>query len=419
MTAFDRIERRMPEVFDDLAAARVPDYFDDMLRQTARTRQRPAWSALERWLPMGVIARPIPIRPLPWRLIPVVALLGLVAAAALLWVGSRPRALPAPFGLARNGALLIGTADGDIVTVDPMTGRTTPLISGPTADAGPFYSYDGRRFVFDRAPPGSRNYTESSSLYIANADGSEVRELFPGGTGFSFSWLPNSDRVLITSMVGGKGAISIGNVKDQTTTDIRLDLDVASASWRPNHDQVIVTANAGDKRTFWVVDADGTGLRQIPASEDAIDEPTLSPDGNKLAYAAWPPTAECQIRVVDIDVGDDHAITTEDQDGYVWQTPQFSPDGNHLVVLRFIAHADPAVAQLAIMDVATGSVTVMGPESGEPQPAAIFSPDATSIVVDYPALKQTWMFDADGQHGHVAPFSAVGGAGATWQRLAP
>ena len=46
------------ELIDELAAAGVPDYFDDMLRTTTQARQRPAWSNLERWLPMGVIARP-------------------------------------------------------------------------------------------------------------------------------------------------------------------------------------------------------------------------------------------------------------------------------------------------------------------------------------------------------------------------
>src|SRR5215210_6578343 len=131
MTAFDRIERRLPELIDEVAAASIPDYFDDMLRQTARARQRPAWSSLERWIPMGAIARPLPVRPVPWRAILLVALIGLLAAASLIYVGSRQR-VPAPFGPARNGALTIGTADGDLVTVDLSTGNTTPLITGPT-----------------------------------------------------------------------------------------------------------------------------------------------------------------------------------------------------------------------------------------------------------------------------------------------
>ena len=131
MTAFDRVERHLPELFDEIAGAGIPDYFDDMLQSTTQARQRPAWSSLERWLPMGVIARPLPIRPIPWRLIAVAALLVVLAAATLVYVGSR-RVAPPPFGLARNGALLIGTADGDIVTVDPATGRAVPVVSGST-----------------------------------------------------------------------------------------------------------------------------------------------------------------------------------------------------------------------------------------------------------------------------------------------
>ena len=60
MTAFERFEREIPSLMDEIAPPRLPDYLDDMLRQTGRTRQRPAWASPERWLPMDVIARPAP-----------------------------------------------------------------------------------------------------------------------------------------------------------------------------------------------------------------------------------------------------------------------------------------------------------------------------------------------------------------------
>lgn len=417
MTAFDRIERRLPELIDELASAGIPDYFDKMLRVTAQSRQRPAWSALERWLPMGVIARPLPIRPMPWRLIAIVALIGLLAAATLVYVGSQRR-VPPPFGPAGNGALIIGTADGDIVTVDPTTGRTTPLISGPTIDGGPFYSNDGQRFVFDRGVSGS----DATTLFIANADGSGVRALFAAGTDVNwFDWMPNSDRVLMTTTIGGKGTISIVNVADRKTTQLPLDLDVTAASWRPNHDQIVVTARDGDNSTFWVVNSDGKGLRRIQVSEYAINEPTLSPDGTRLAYATWEPTSlPGRIRVVNIDTGSDHALTTDDGDGAVWQSPQFSPDGTKLLLNRFNAGSDPVTSQLAVMAVdGDGSASVMGPTTENPAANTFFSPDGNRILAEYPALKTTWMFDADGRNGHEAPFSAIGGAGASWQRRAP
>jgi virginiamycin B lyase len=99
MTAFDRLEARIPELMDELAPARVPDYFDDMLRQTAGTRQRRAWLSIERWVPVGVIARSAPVRQIPWRLIAIAAVVVLAAAAALVLIaGSWRRTPPAPFG---------------------------------------------------------------------------------------------------------------------------------------------------------------------------------------------------------------------------------------------------------------------------------------------------------------------------------
>jgi Mrp family chromosome partitioning ATPase len=81
MTSFDRIEQRMPELMADLASAGVPDYFDSMLQQAAATRQRPAWASLERWLPMGAVARTDTLRSPALRPILVLLLLGHVAIA--------------------------------------------------------------------------------------------------------------------------------------------------------------------------------------------------------------------------------------------------------------------------------------------------------------------------------------------------
>ena len=419
MTAFDRIERRMPELMDELASAGIPDYFDDMLQQTAQARQRPAWSALERWIPMGVIARPLPLRPIPWRPIAILALIGLLAAATLfVYVGSRPH-VPAPFGPAANGALIIGNTDGDIVSVDPATGKATALISGPTGDGGPYFSNDGRRFVFDRGE--FRPATSAvSALSIANADGSGVRELFPAGTDIGwFEWAPNGERALITPKVDGKGTISLVDLADGKSTTLPLDLDVTAASWRPNHDQIVVTAKAGDNSTYWVINADGSGEpRQVLVSEYAINEPTLSPDGTRLAYATWEPVAG-PIRVVDIDKGGDRPLATTDvYHTYLWQGPQFSPDGTKLLVHRFVQNTDPVVSQLVVIAVdGDGSEITVGPTTVNPQPDATFSPDGTRILATFPTTTTTWIFDSDGRNGRQMPLTAI--AGASWQRRAP
>ena len=410
MTAFDRIERQLPVLLDELGAAGVPDYFDDMLRTATQARQRPAWSSLERWIPMGVIARPLPIRSIPWRLIAVAALLVALAAAALVYVGARHVA-PPPFGLAGNGALLIGTAEGDIVTVDPASGRTTAVISGPTFDGGPFYSHDGQRFVFDRA---TSSTDAKPALYLANADGSDAHELFPASADIGwFEWSPTDDRAVITPTVDGKGTIAVVNLADRSRTNIPTDLDVAAASWRPNHEQLVVTAKSGDNSTFWVINADGSGKRPIPVSPYAINTPALSPDGGQLAYATWEPGGvEGRIRIVDIDTGGDRSLTPNVYDGYVWQNPWFSPDGTHLLLPRFLQGTTSSQVAILTTD-GSGEATVMGPTTENPPADAIYSPDGATIIATYNA-GVTWLFDADGTNPRTAPFVAI--RGQTWQR---
>ena len=68
MMPTDRFERQLPALLTELAEPRTPDYLDDLLWQTANTSQRPAWSFLERWLPMFEIARqPVMAPRIPWR----------------------------------------------------------------------------------------------------------------------------------------------------------------------------------------------------------------------------------------------------------------------------------------------------------------------------------------------------------------
>jgi hypothetical protein len=51
MTAVTRLERDLPAILGDLSAGPAPDYLDDVFGRTGRSRQRPAWTFPERWLP--------------------------------------------------------------------------------------------------------------------------------------------------------------------------------------------------------------------------------------------------------------------------------------------------------------------------------------------------------------------------------
>src|SRR5262245_58328576 len=117
----------------DLLGSKVPDYEDLVLRQVARTRQRPRWSFVERWLPMSVITRPPCPRPMStaWMLL-LVALLAAALVTSFVIVGSVLRRDQGPDGL--NSGLVAPT-----LTLDSTWDQASiPGLSVPAGlDVGP------------------------------------------------------------------------------------------------------------------------------------------------------------------------------------------------------------------------------------------------------------------------------------------
>jgi len=107
MIANDPFERTVSNWLHADAEHRIPDHLDAVLRRTSSERQRPAWSSLERWLPVDTTF-PRRFAPSFQRLRPMLlaALLLLTLLAVVLVAGSRPSRLPAPFGPAGNGAIV-------------------------------------------------------------------------------------------------------------------------------------------------------------------------------------------------------------------------------------------------------------------------------------------------------------------------
>ena len=169
----DELERYL----DDEAGDYTPAYVDRIIARTKHVRQRPGWSSLERWLPMDLTLRPAPFMvPRPSRILAVLALIVLIVALVAVAVGTR-RPLPPPFGLARNGQVLV-SIDGDILAVDPSTGRRSTMIGGPAFDFSPTYSRDGTLVLFLRGGPTDCGVPDCGLiLTVANADGTNVREL--------------------------------------------------------------------------------------------------------------------------------------------------------------------------------------------------------------------------------------------------
>jgi Tol biopolymer transport system component len=432
MSAFDRssrLQQELPDLLTDIAAPHVPDYTADLLALTAATRQRPRWTFLERWLPMGVIARRTPFFPaVPWRTIVLAAVLVALVAAALFVVGSQRR-VPPPFGLARNGALVFDTG-GDIYLRDSIDGTSRPLVTGPTHDFAAGFTRDGTRLSFLRLAAGSEGSPdERIQLFIANADGSDPRSL--AGSLIAPDWFDWStdDATLVAQADGASSHLYVIDVKAATQRRLDLGTDMLAANFPnflgPDGREIVfrgkfLTKDAGSKSGIFAVHPDGTGLRAVTPTDGDVDAgylfPQSSPDGRYVAYTVWDSTTERnRMHLLDLTRGADRTLDLSGGGSEGFAT--FSPDSGRILFLTYVGGR----AGISVSPVDGSSRLAMGPlylnVDGQ-YLTGTFSPDGTSVIVNNPATKETRIVDAaTGGDGRILPWAADGGT--AWQRLAP
>ena len=339
MTTNDAFERNLSMWLHEDAEHHVPDHLEEVLQRTAATRQRPAWSSLERWLPVdttfrrSVFGRPILVRQLALLLL--IALL--IAAFVALAVGSR-RSTLAPYGLARNGAI-VASHDGDIYAIDPATSVATMIIGGDAFDFAPTYSRDGSQFLFVRSA--SDPATDSPlmlALMVANTDGTGAHPL---------------------------------------TEPVE---ELAWFDWSPNGSQIAYVHSFG---TISIVNVDGSGSTTLPTGQPAHFVTWLPPDGAEILYRGElsklsdPPPGIFAIRPVGMSPPRKVSIKPPNNN-FDYQSLTVAPDGSRVSFARFTSNGTSSVV---ILDLRSGKETVLPHPPGTSQSGGgVFSPDGTLVA---------------------------------------
>jgi Tol biopolymer transport system component len=161
---------------------------------------------------------------------------------------------------------LINPADAGLYTVRSSDAgdlvRVTAIPSG-SFDLGYGYSPDGSRILYRRFDAGN--------LFSVRPDGTDTIQLTPSGAhvidlGFfdrvGADWSPDGSRVAFAAFSHRHLGLFVVNADGTGLREITpLGLGAVSAQWSPDGRMIAFTSCCGSAQA-WVIHPDGTGLRQ-------------------------------------------------------------------------------------------------------------------------------------------------------------
>ncbi len=189
-------------------------------------------------------------------------------------------------------------AGADICVVDVSTGRVARLTDAPGFDASPAFSPDGSKIAFtsNRAAERPTDSAGDADVYVMDADGSGQTRLTRRMEVWShLSWLP-----------GGDGLVFSG----------------------------------GEYRDIYALGIGDRDPRLLVGGDTKYEtDPTLSPDGTKVAFFSSPVQDEVELHVADVRGGEERTLAKGVEDS---RPPSWSPDGR-MIAYQYSSDAeDPA-----------------------------------------------------------------------------
>ncbi len=169
--------------------------------------------------------------------------------------------------------------------------QAIPLTNMPGGACQPSWSHDGKKLVFT-SPCGIKKDTyPESSLFIINADGTNLQPLptAPGGD-FEAAWSPDGKYIAFTSLRDGYMQIYSYNVASSSITRlVKSDSNTAARqpSWSPDGGQIVYAYQRITTYELWVMSAFGLNEEQLYTSGDELSNqtPLWSPDGSFILFS--------------------------------------------------------------------------------------------------------------------------------------
>ena len=268
--------------------------------------------------------------------------------ASLLLIGFAVAACNDPTGVYRrpmDARLLVSTSDGHRTAVGVMNADGSGFEEILVEYAAPVlvsWAPDYQRFAMAREV--RNGLSLGLTIWSIGIDGSDRLTVLESDWGIPdhISWSPDGGRILfgacqIFAAPPRCGIFTVPRVGGEVDTLLISTRRPLHPQWSPDGRTIAFVQDSGEGTGLYMMNADGSGTRELLSTPHELGSPAWSPDGRRIAFVS-DETGQFEIWTVQTDGSDARRLTYATD--FYDTIPQWSPDGNSIAFIRSFS-ADP------------------------------------------------------------------------------
>ena len=246
----------------------------------------------------------------------------------------------------------------DIYTTAPDGSDLKNLTNSAEDDLRPAWSVDHTRIAYESA-------TAPAGIWVMNADGTNKHPILPGYSTQHITWSPDGSRIAFTGSDGSGYKLFVVNADGTNLRDISSGIAFPGMpDWSPDGKRIAFATGGVSNSDIIVMSSDGWGIVNLTpnATHSQETDPAWSPDGSRIAFVSTSHN------------GTNYEVFTMKADGSDWRRvtdvtglqaddhqPHWSGDATQIVFDRSIFPS----AQVYTVKLGTGALQAIGqPVSG-------------------------------------------------------